>query len=73
MALQFSLINRVGFILSLVDRNNTEESERPRLLSEPLENSGSRPNYFLATSSLNFLPAEKAGTVLAAIFSSLPV
>ena len=35
-------------------------------------------NYFLAatlplTASLNFLPAEKAGTVLAAILISLPV
>ena len=28
-------------------------------------------NYF--TSSLNFLPAEKAGTVLAAIFKGAPV
>ena len=30
-------------------------------------------NYFLFTNSLNFLPAEKAGTVLAAILISLPV
>ena len=29
-------------------------------------------NYLL-TASLNFLPAENAGTVLAAIFNSLPV
>ena len=30
-------------------------------------------NYFLLTNSLNFLPAENAGTVLAAILISLPV
>ena len=61
-----NIINYSSFFYLIVKKKVFDMSNT---FSNPLKSD----NYFLLTNSLNFLPAEKAGTVFAAILISLPV